>query len=124
MSRVGRGPPPAGRPRRAAVRRGDRARGRRREPPRKDRPMRRRTVVVSALPGALAGAAALGRLDPARAAQTGTPTALARHPFVGTWIIGDPTGGEPTTNIITPDGGLIDPTVGAAGVWTATGPRT
>ena len=49
---------------------------------------------------------------------------MASHPFVGTWIIGDPTGGEPTTNIITPDGGLIDPTVGAAGVWTPTGERT
>jgi hypothetical protein len=58
------------------------------------------------------------------AAQDATPTAMASHPFVGTWIIGDPTGGEPTTNIITADGGLIDPTIGAAGVWTATGART
>jgi hypothetical protein len=86
--------------------------------------MHRRTVVAAAIPGALASAAAVGRFDPVRAAQDATPTAMASHPFVGTWIIGDPTGGEPTTNIITADGGLIDPTVGAAGVWTATGERT
>src|SRR6186713_2740706 len=79
----------------------------------------------TALSGVGAGAAALGfgHLNRA-AAQEATPTAMAGHPFVGTWIIGDPTGGEPTTNIITADGGLIDPTVGAAGVWTATGART
>jgi hypothetical protein len=79
----------------------------------------------SALGGAGAAAAALGLGTVSRVvAQDATPTAMASHPFVGTWIIGDPTGGEPTTNIITADGGLIDPTVGAAGVWTATGART
>jgi hypothetical protein len=30
----------------------------------------------------------------------------------------------PTTNVFTADGGLIDPSVGAAGVWTATGSDT
>jgi hypothetical protein len=51
---------------------------------------------------------------------------MAGHPFVGTWIVSDPADstGMPTTNIITADGGLIDPTIGAAGVWTATGERT
>src|SRR3954452_20280665 len=79
----------------------------------------------STLAGAGGAAAALGVGTVSRAtAPDATPTAMAGHPFVGTWIIGDPTGGEPTTNIITADGGLIDPTVGAAGVWTATGART
>ena len=89
--------------------------------PRSSSHLSRRT----ALSGVGVGAAALGlgHLNRA-AAQDATPTAMAGHPFVGTWIIGDPTGGEPTTNIITADGGLIDPTVGAAGVWTATGART
>jgi hypothetical protein len=73
---------------------------------------------------AVAAALGLGSRGGRVAAQDATPTAMASHPFVGTWIIGDPTGGEPTTNIITADGGLIDPTVGAAGVWTATGART
>src|SRR3954453_263946 len=79
----------------------------------------------SALGGVGVAAAALGLGTVSRAtAQDATPTAMASHPFVGTWIIGDPAGGDPTTNIITSDGGLIDPTVGAAGVWTATGART
>ena len=30
----------------------------------------------------------------------------------------------PTYNVVTADGGLIDPTVGAVGVWAATGPDT
>lgn len=30
----------------------------------------------------------------------------------------------PTTNVLTADGGLINPSVGAAGVWVATGPNT
>ena len=81
----------------------------------------------TALSGVGAGAAAigLGHLNRA-AAQEATPDAMASHPFVGTWIISDPADptGMPTTNIITADGGLIDPTIGAAGVWTATGERT
>jgi hypothetical protein len=52
---------------------------------------------------------------------------MAGHPLVGTWIVDrspdDPTE-QPTTNILTPDGALIDSTVGAAGVWEATGERT
>ena len=52
---------------------------------------------------------------------------MASHPLVGTWIVdrnpADPTE-MPTTNVLTADGGLIDPTVGAAGVWVATGPDT
>jgi hypothetical protein len=52
---------------------------------------------------------------------------MAGHPLVGTWIVDrnpdDPTE-IPTYNVITADGGVIDPTVGGAGVWEATGPDT
>jgi hypothetical protein len=84
--------------------------------------MSRRTALggVGGAAAALGLAGGLSRT----AAQEATPSAMASHPFVGTWIIGDPSGGEPTTNVITADGGLIDPTVGAAGVWTPTGERT
>jgi hypothetical protein len=61
------------------------------------------------------------------AAQEATPAAMAGHPLVGTWIVdrnpADPAE-MPTTNVLTADGGLIDPSVGAAGVWVATGERT
>jgi hypothetical protein len=60
-------------------------------------------------------------------AQDATPTPMAGHPLVGTWIVdrnpADPTE-MPTTNVLTADGGLIDPSVGAVGVWAATGERT
>jgi hypothetical protein len=77
--------------------------------------MRRRSVLVSGLTGTLASAFAVGGTT---MAQEATPTAMAGHPFVGTWVVYDPADptGMPTTNIITADGGLIDPTIGAAGV--------
>ena len=60
-------------------------------------------------------------------AQDSSPTSLAGHPFVGTWIVDripdDPTD-IPTYNVITSDGAVIDPTQGGAGVWEATGPDT
>jgi hypothetical protein len=85
--------------------------------------MRRRSVLLSAVSGAVTGALAVERTA---GAQEATPDAMAGHPFVGTWVVFDPADptGMPTTNIITADGGLIDPTIGAAGVWTATGERT
>ena len=75
---------------------------------------------------AVAAAIGLGSRGGRVAAQDATPTAMASHPFVGTWIVERPAdpAGMPTTNIITADGGLIDPSIGAAGVWTATGERT
>ena len=77
--------------------------------------------------GAFAATLGLGGRLGRAAAQEATPAAMAGHPFVGTWIIdrnpADPTE-MPTYNVITADGGLIDPTVGAAGVWEATGPDT
>jgi hypothetical protein len=60
-------------------------------------------------------------------AQDATPTAMAGHPMVGTWIIdrspGDPTDAV-TAVVYTADGGWIDPLVGAAGTWQATGPHS
>ena len=86
--------------------------------------MRRRSVLLSAVSGAVTSALAVGRTT---RAQDATPTAMASHPLVGTWIVdrnpADPTE-MPTTNVLTADGGLIDPSVGAAGAWVATGERT
>jgi hypothetical protein len=60
-------------------------------------------------------------------AQDATPTAMAGHPVVGTWIIDrdpDSTAAAPTLNVFTADGGIIDPVIGVGGLWQATGPRT
>src|SRR5829696_9123597 len=86
--------------------------------------MRRRSVLLSAVSGVVTGALAVRG---STSAQEATPNAMTTHPLVGTWIIdrnpADPAE-MPTTNVITADGGLIDPSVGAAGVWVATGERT
>jgi hypothetical protein len=86
--------------------------------------MRRRSVLLSVVPGVVTGALAVGRTTEA---QEASPDAMTGHPLVGTWIVdrnpADPSE-MPTTNVITADGGLIDPSVGAAGVWTVTGPDT
>lgn len=75
---------------------------------------------------ALSAALGLGGLHRATA-QDATPVSMADHPLVGTWVVDrnrdDPTD-MPTTNVLTADGGLTDPSVGAAGVWAATGERT
>jgi hypothetical protein len=61
------------------------------------------------------------------AAQDATPFPMAGHPLVGAWIVdrnpADPSD-LPTHNVFTADGGVIEPTVGGAGVWEATGPDT
>lgn len=86
--------------------------------------MRRRSVLLSAVSGVVTGALAVGS---STKAQETTPAAMISHPLVGTWIVdrnpADPTE-MPTTNVLTADGGLIDPSVGAVGVWAATGERT
>jgi hypothetical protein len=86
--------------------------------------MRRRSVLLSAVSGVVTGALAVRG---STSAQEATPDAMATHPLVGIWIVdrnpADPTE-MPTTNVLTADGGLIDPSVGAAGVWVATGERT
>lgn len=86
--------------------------------------MRRRSVLISTVSAAVTSVLTVGRTT---RAQDATPTTMAGHPLVGTWIVdrnpADPAE-MPTTNVLTADGGLIDPSVGAAGVWTATGPET
>jgi hypothetical protein len=85
----------------------------------------RRAILgrAAAVGAALGLGSRLGRA----AAQDATPTPMAGHPLVGTWIVDrnpdDPTE-IPTYNVLTADGGLIDPTQGGAGLWEATGPDT
>ena len=87
----------------------------------------RRSPFVFAAVLALLGAFAVGLSHRDTVAQDATPGATAGHPLIGTWIVdrnpADP-GEMPTTNVFTADGGLIDPSVGATGVWAATGPDT
>ena len=86
--------------------------------------LNRRAVLTRS--AALGAALGLGGLHRATA-QDATPVPMADHPLVGTWIVdrnpADPTE-MPTTNVLTADGGLTDPSVGAAGIWAATGERT
>jgi len=51
--------------------------------------MRRRSVLLSAVSGALTGVLALKRTA---AAQEATPTAMASHPIVGAWMVATPAG--------------------------------
>jgi hypothetical protein len=51
-------------------------------------------------------------------AQHATPTAMAGHPIIGTWIVDRNPEDEtdpPTAVVYTPDGGWIDPILGVAG---------
>jgi hypothetical protein len=68
--------------------------------------MRRRSVLLSIVPGVVTGALAVGRTTEA---QEASPDAMTGHPLIGTWIV---------------DRNPADPSVGAAGVWTVTGPDT
>ena len=76
---------------------------------------------------AVGAAIGLGSRLGRAAAQEATPATMAGHPLVGTWIVDrnpdDPTE-IPTYNVLTADGGLIDPSVGGAGRWEATDPET
>ncbi len=52
---------------------------------------------------------------------------MAGHPIVGTWIFDRDiavTTDTPSIVVFTPDGTLLDPSQGVAGVWEATGPRS
>jgi hypothetical protein len=51
--------------------------------------MRRRSVLLSAVSGALTGALALKRTT---TAQEATPSAMANHPIVGAWMVATPAG--------------------------------
>jgi hypothetical protein len=70
--------------------------------------------------------AAVGARPRRAAAQDATP-AMAGHPLVGAWIVDrnpDSDAEPPTVYVFTADGAVIDPLVGAAGAWQATGPRS
>jgi hypothetical protein len=49
--------------------------------------MRRRSVLLSAVSGAVAGALAISR---STTAQEATPSAMANHPIVGAWLVMNP----------------------------------
>ena len=51
--------------------------------------MRRRSVLLSAVSGALTGALAVGRTT---GAHQSTPSAMANHPIVGSWMVTTPAG--------------------------------
>jgi hypothetical protein len=61
------------------------------------------------------------------AAQEASPSAMAGHPIVGTWIITRDitnTTQVPVVVVFTADGGFIDPGQRVAGVWEPTGPQS
>lgn len=83
----------------------------------------------AALAGLGAGGLGLALATTARqvSAQGATPTAMAGHPMVGTWIIDRNTAvpvEPPVILVVTSDGGVIDPVGGVAGAWRPTGART
>ena len=98
--------------------------------------MRRRSVLLSAVSGALTGALAASRTT---TAQEATPSALAQHPIVGAWLVMDPSDPLNTRPAIFAADGTL--TVGyvpsltdvdrgvvlqgtAIGVWEPTGERS
>jgi len=98
--------------------------------------MRRRSVLLSAVSGALTGALAVRRTT---TAQEATPSAIANHPIIGAWLVMNPSD-QPNARpaIFAADGTLTiayvpsytDPERGvvlqgpAIGVWEPTGERT
>jgi hypothetical protein len=93
--------------------------------PRLSTAVTRRTAITGLGAGGLGIALAIPSFH--AAAQDATPTMMANHPFIGTWIVDrnadDPTD-VPRTVIFTADGAVIDPVGAAAGTWRSTGPRT
>jgi hypothetical protein len=98
--------------------------------------MRRRSVLLSAVSGALTGALAISR---STTAQEAPPSAMANHPIVGAWLVMDPSDPLNTRRaIFAADGTLTvayvpsytDPERGvvlqgtAIGVWEPSGERS
>ena len=88
--------------------------------------MRRRSVLLSAVSGALTGALAASRTT---TAQEATPSALAQHPIVGAWRwTNAPDDPVPYTYaIFHDDGTYLEVTMGVGsiiGAWQPTGERT
>ena len=99
--------------------------------------MRRRSVLLSAVFGALTGALAVSRTS---TAQEATPSALANHPIVGAWLVMDPsdplnarpaifaadgtlTVGYVPTSYLQPERSVVVQGT-AIGVWEPTGERS
>ena len=98
--------------------------------------MRRRSVLLSAVSGALTGALAVGRPT---TAQEATPSANADHPIVGAWLVMNPDGppnarpaifaadGTMTVGYVPsqtgPESGVVLQGT-AIGVWEPTGERS
>jgi hypothetical protein len=85
-----------------------------------------RRTALTGLGAAGLGAALAASTRPA-SAQDATPTAMAGHPIVGTWVIDRNTATTtevPVVVVFTDTGGFIDPGQGVAGVWEPTGPRS
>jgi hypothetical protein len=99
--------------------------------------MRRRSVLLSAVSGALTGALAASRTT---TAQEATPSARANHPIVGAWLVMDPrdplntrpavfaadgtlTIGYVPTGFLQPERGVVLQGT-AIGVWEPTGERS
>jgi hypothetical protein len=84
----------------------------------------RRTALAGLGAGSLG--LALAATTRQAAAQDATPTSMAGHPIVGTWIVDrnpENASEPPTAIVVTADGGWIDPVLGVAGTWQATGPH-
>jgi len=90
-----------------------------------DRTVSRRTALAGLGAGGLGVAmAASGRHA---AAQDASPVSMAGHPLVGAWVVDrnpDDHTDPPTAVVYTADGGWIDPVLGVAGMWRATGPHS
>ncbi len=99
--------------------------------------MRRRSVLLSAVSGALTGALAVRRTT---TAQEATPSAIADHPIVGAWLVTNPSGplnarpaifaadgtltvGYVPASYLQPERGVILQGT-AIGVWEPTGERS
>jgi hypothetical protein len=85
----------------------------------------RRSAVAGLGAGGLGLTAALGAQHVA--AQDATPSAMAGHPIIGTWIITRDitnTTEVPVVVVFTGDGSFIDAHQGVAGVWEPTGPQS
>ena len=99
--------------------------------------MRRRSVLLSAVSGALTGALAITR---STTAQEAAPSAMANHPVVGAWLVmdpGDPQNARPAnfaadgtltigyvpTGYLQPERGVVVQGT-AIGVWEPTGERS
>ena len=92
---------------------------------RSDHSLSRRTALAGMGAGGLG--VALAATASHAAAQDATPSPMAGHPIVGTWIVDNDINAPanmPSLVTFSSDGIVIDPVAGFAGSWEATGART